>query len=72
MSSYEHKLKDFLHEDKDPMSELRMKAKVLSKAFKEAFPKWAEDPKVKKFVDDLDNDPEGLVQLRDEENLFLK
>lgn len=72
MSSYEYKLKNFLEKEKDPMSELRMKAKVLSKAFKEAFPKWKEDPKVKKFVDDLDRDPEGLVQLQDEEGIFLK
>lgn len=70
MSSYEERLKRYLRKDQ-PMAEIRMKAKDLSEAFKKANPKWEDDPKLKRFVKALDHDPEGLVQLMDEEGVTL-
>ncbi len=70
MSKYERKLRKHLKGDN--VTEIIMKAAVLSKALKEAFPRWAEDEKMKKFVTELDEDPEGLMQMRDEEGIFLK
>jgi hypothetical protein len=71
MSEYEENLREFLRKEKKVAS-IRVKTSVLIEALKRTFPKWKEDEKLREFVRELERDPEGLVEMRDEEGVLIK
>ena len=65
MSTYEAKVKAYLRRDLE-VTELRMKAKYISSALKKEFPEWEDEKSLRRFINDLDADPDGLVLIKDE------